>query len=126
MKDSWTSPSIEAKKFNKIGLVMVADNEQTKDNVESYMSKEMRAKGYPGVPTFSLFPFAGNEEVKKGMNMTPDEQQAYIRERINKFNFDGIIIITILGSEENIKSKPSVGVGVSAPMTSYDANYTQY
>lgn len=126
MKDSWTAPNVEAKKFNKVGILMVADNEETKDKVESYISDEMRTKGYPVVPTFTLFPFAGNEEVKKGMNMNPEEQQAYIRERINKFNFDGLIIVTILGSEENIKSKPSVGVGVSAPMTYYDANYTQY
>lgn len=126
MKDSWTAPNIESKKYNKIGLVMIADNEQTKDNVESYMSKQMRAKGYPGVPTFTLFPFAGNEEVSAGMNMNEEERQAFIRERVNKFNFEAIIIMTVLGSEESIKSKPSVGVGVSAPMTYYDANYTQY
>lgn len=126
MKETWTAPNIEAKKFNKIGIVMISDNEQTKDQVESYMSEEMRLKGYPAIPTFTLFPFAGNQEVQEGMDMNEEERQAYIRERVNKFGIEAVIIISVLGSEENLKSKPSVGVGVSAPMTYYDANYTQY
>lgn len=126
LQDSWTAPNIKAKKFNKIGLVMISKDEPTKDKVESYMSDEMRAKGYPAIPTFTLFPFAGNKEVEEGMNMSAEEHQVYIKERINKFNFDALIVMSVLGVDENLKSKPSVGVGISAPVTYYDANYTQY
>jgi hypothetical protein len=126
VKDTWTPPNLEAQRFNKIGVVMISDNEATKDKIESLISEKMRSLNYPVVPTFTLFPFAGNKEVEAGMNMSEDERQAYIRERVNKFNFEAILIISVLGSEENFKSKPSVGVGVSAPMNYYDANYTQY
>lgn len=126
MTDSWTPTEIQAQKYNKIGIIMISDNEETKDKVESFISEEMRTLGYPGVPTFTVFPFAGNEEVKASMNLSSEEQQEYIRERVNKFNFDALIVITVLGSEQNLKSKPSVGVGVSAPYNYYDANYTQY
>lgn len=105
---------------------MISDNEVNKEKIESLISKEMRALGYPVVPTFSLFPFAGNQEVLENMNMSPAEQQAYIKERVDKFNFDALLVITVLGSEENLKTRPSVGVGVSAPASYYDANYTQY
>ncbi len=126
MTDSWTPPELEAQKYNKIGIVMISDNEETKDKVESFISEEMRALGYPGVPTFTVFPFAGNDEVRTRMNLSPEERQEYVRERVNKFNFDALIVITVLGSEQNLKSKPSVGVGISAPYNYYDANYTQY
>jgi hypothetical protein len=126
MNSSWTYPNLEAKKYNKVGVVMISDNEVNKEKIESLISKEMRALGYPVVPTFSLFPFAGNQEVLENMNMSPAEQQAYIKERVDKFNFDALLVITVLGSEENLKTRPSVGVGVSAPASYYDANYTQY
>jgi len=126
VQDSWTSPNLEAVKYNKIGIVMIHPNEQLKDQIESYMSDEMRAKGYPAVPTFTIFPFAGNEEVRNDIGRTEEERQAYIKERVEKFDFEALIVLSILGSEETLKSKPSVGVGISAPMTYYDANYTQY
>lgn len=107
-------------------MAVIVNDEQTKDNVESYMSKVMRAKGYPAVPTFTVFPFAGNKEVEDGMQMTAEEHQAYIGERVNKFNFDAMIVMSVLGTEEKLKAKPSVGVGISVPVTYYDANYTQY
>lgn len=105
---------------------MISPNDAQKESIESFISEEMRALGYPGVPTFTVFPFAGNEEVSKGLDFTPAEREEYIRERVTKFNFDALIVITVLGSEENLKSKPSVGVGVSAPYGYYDANYTHY
>lgn len=126
VKDTWTQPNIQVQKYNKIGLVMISPNDEQKEAIESFISEEMRALGYPGVPTFTVFPFAGNEEVSEGMDFTSEEREDYIRERVKKFNFDALIVITVLGSEENLKSKPSVGVGVSAPYGYYDANYTHY
>lgn len=126
VKETWTQPNIKVQKYNKIGLIMVSPNDDQKEAIESFISEEMRSLGYPGVPTFTVFPFAGNEEVRNEMHLTPSEQEEYIRERVIKFNFDALIVITVLGSEENLKSKPSVGVGVSAPYGYYDANYTHY
>ncbi|WP_422003988.1 hypothetical protein [Roseivirga pacifica] len=124
--ESWAPPTIEAKSFDKIGIVMISQNEQAKENIEYAIAEEMRTKGYKATPTFNVFPFAGNKKVQEDLNLSAEEQQDYIRERINRFDFDALIVVSILDVEQEIKQRPSVGFSYSGPVQRYDANYTEY
>jgi hypothetical protein len=68
-----------------------------------------------------MFPLANHaDEIK--LDLTEEERQAKIRERINQRELDGLVIIALLSQEEETRYVNSgVAVGVSAPTVVYDS-----
>lgn len=93
---SWKNPEVETEDYKKIGVVTLSPNMNGRAVLETEMAGALRAAGAPVIATFDIFPLAGRTELIKEMELTDEEVKEHIRERIEEFDFDAILVMAVL------------------------------
>ena len=107
--------------YQKLAVVVLTPRESTRATLEEAIATEFRRRGVKAISTFTMFPLANHaDEIQ--LDLTEEERQARIRERITQRELDGLVIIALLSQEEETHYVNSgVSVGISAPTVMYDA-----
>lgn len=126
MLGKWSDDSFDPRKYENVGVVVLSPNVNAKAIVETDLATELRSKNIKATPTFDVFAFAGNDEtlaeIYKGLS--EEAIQEKIRERVNKFEMDALVIVTVLDSKKETRANGGgVSLGVAAP---YSYNYAGY
>jgi len=110
----------EPRVYSKLAVVVISPRESVRANLEEAIATEFRTRGIKAVSTFTMFPLA-NRMNELDLDMTDEERQAAIREKIQSREIDGLMIIAVLNSEQVTRyvSGPSLSVG--APTVIYDS-----
>jgi hypothetical protein len=111
----------EPRIYKKLAVVVLTPRESTRATLEEAIAIEFRKRGVKAISTFTMFPLANHaDEIQ--LNLTEEERQARIRERITQRELDGLVIIALLSQEEETHYvNNAVSVGISAPTVMYDA-----
>jgi hypothetical protein len=128
LQGTWKKEGEEPKKFEKLGVVVLSPKVQNKATIESDLAGALRTKGIKAIATFDIFPFAGSDVIEK-FERTEEETRAKIRERVNKFSLDGLLVVSLRNTESETRYRESTTVGVSAPVYGYGPagyNYSGY
>lgn len=121
--DSWKEPQLEARKFNKLA-VLVMSPDLSKRTVAEYAVYDVFKEKYRMIPTFDIFPFAGqiNELTK---DKTEEEVGAIIQRKIEEHSIDGLLIIVVLSEQKERRYVPGSSVSISVPNVAYSPVYGQ-
>lgn len=107
--------------YTKLAVLVLTPRESTRATLEEAIATEFRTRGVKAVSTFTMFPLA-NHASEIQLDMTDEERQAKIRERITQRELDGLLIIALLSQEEETHYvNNAVSVGISAPTVIYDS-----
>ena len=106
--------------YSKLAVVVITPRESVRANLEEAIATEFRKRGIKAVSTFTMFPLA-NRMNELDLDMTEEERQEAIREKIRSREIDGLMILALLNSEkvERYVSGPSLSIG--APTVYYDS-----
>ncbi len=106
--------------YTKLAVLVVSPREAVRANLEEAIAIEFRTRGIKAVSTFTMFPLA-NRMNEIELDISEEERQEAIREKIRSREIDGIMIVALLNSEteERYVSGPSLSVG--APTVIYDS-----
>lgn len=121
---SWKRDDIEPKNYQNLGVVLLSPKVSNKAIIESEVASTLRAHSIPAKATFDIFPFAGKSEVIKSLNLGPDELREYVRKRVNKFEFDALLIISLLDEKKEVRYNQGASFSFAAPV--YNYNYYGY
>ena len=121
--DSWNEPNIDPVKFEKLAIIVMSPNLSTRTVAEYNIFDEFKQK-YKVIPTFDIFPFAGqiNELTK---DKSEEEIERVIQEKIQQHNIDGLLIISVLSKEIAQRYVPGTSVSISVPDVAYSPVYAQ-
>ncbi|GJM28660.1 MAG: hypothetical protein DHS20C17_12950 [Cyclobacteriaceae bacterium] len=119
---SWAREDTEPKKFKEIGVVVLTPNMSGRSIVEVDIATVLHQKGIKGTPTFDIFPFAAKRELFS--DVEAEEMRQKIKERVEKFGFDGLLIVAILNQET--ETRYNQGSSFSFAYPAYQYNYYGY
>lgn len=113
---SWGQKDAEPKKYNKVAVVAISPNTQTRASVESAVAEKMNAAGIKAVPSYNTFPFAG----KIGeLGFDQETVQRKIKEKINENGMDAVLTITLLDKTKEERYVEGTSISLAAPVYSY-------
>ena len=118
----WKREEFQAKKFNKIAVVMMAPKMSTRAIVESAMAMHMHDEGLKAIGAFGLFPQAGKAGVMEEHSL--EEIKQIVREKVTKNEIDALLIISLLDEQKEERYIGGSSISVVAPV--YDARYPFY
>jgi len=121
---SWKKADVEAKSYENIGVVLLSPKVSNKAMIETEVASALREKGIKAKATFDIFPFAGKRELIEEMDLDKDKLRDYVRKRVNRFSFDGLLIISLL--DEQQESRYNQGSSFSFAYPAYGYNYYGY
>lgn len=121
---SWKKPEATSQKFKSLGVVAMIPNESNRTLVETSVAGELRSKGIPATATFDIFPLAGKKDIVKELDMNAEELRTLVKERVNRFKFDAILVIGILDVQK--ESRYNQGSSFSFAFPVYDYTYYGY
>jgi hypothetical protein len=119
---SWKREDMPSKSYHDVGIIVMTPNMSSRSIVESDLSTILVQKGIRAIPTFDIFPFAAKQELFEEVD--EEEMQAHVRERVNKFEFNALLIITILDQET--ETRYNQGASFSMAVPAYQYNYYGY
>jgi hypothetical protein len=107
--------------YQKLAVLVMSPKLNNRAIVEQDLAITFATKGIKSIPTYDIFPFAGDsqlrEQLTKDRFKNPEEVHAYVRKRIYDNNIDALLIISVfdVAKEERYVGGSSISVGVSAP-----------
>jgi hypothetical protein len=113
---SWGQSDTEPKKYNKVAVVAISHDTQTRASVETVVAEKMNAAGIKAVPTFNTFPFAG---VIGELGLDHATVQHKIKERINENGMDAVLTITLLDKTKEEHYVEGSSISLAAPVYGY-------
>lgn len=127
LTNSWKRTEADAKSFKKLGVVMLSPKVSNKATIETELAELLREKGIKASTTYNIFPLAGKNDVIKQLDLDPDQLKEYITKRVNKFEFDGLLIVSLLDKQQEEQYNRGSSVTLVAPAYSYYyAGYYSY
>jgi hypothetical protein len=121
--DSWNEPDLDPVHFDKLAILVMSPNLSTR-TVSEYAIFDVFKEKYKVIPTFDIFPFAGQiEELTKDKSET--EVEKMIQRKMDEHKIDGIMIISVLSRQENQRYVPGSSFSVSVPDVAYSPVYGQ-
>ncbi len=121
---SWKKPEATPKKFTSLGVVAMIPNMSNRTLVETSVAGELRSKGIAATATFDIFPLAGKKDIVKELDIDPEELKKMVKARIQKFEFDAILIVGVLDVQK--ESRYNQGASFSFAFPVYDYTYYGY
>jgi len=113
-------------------VVVLSPKVQNKATIESDIATNLRTKNIKAIATFDIFPFAGSDAGKE-LTKNEEEARAKIKERVEKFDLDGLMVVSLKDKEEETKYHQGTTWAVSAPVYgngmygyNYGFTYDQY
>ncbi len=127
LESSWHDKELTPKSYENIGIILLAPKVSSKALVETELAAELRMRGMKAIGTFDIFPFASNKEyMDKVRAEDPENFQARVRERVQKFDLDAILLISLIREEQDkVYHRKGVDVAVSYTIPP-GANYYNY
>lgn len=119
---SWKREDTPSKSYHDVGIIVMTPNMSSRSIVESDLSTILVQQGIRAIPTFDIFPFAAKRELFEEVDA--EEMQAHVRERVNKFGFNALLIITLLDQET--ETRYNQGSSFSLAVPAYQYNYYGY
>ncbi len=119
---SWKREDIAPKSFKDVGIIVMTQNMSSRSIIESDIAIILAQKGIKASPTFDIFPFAAKRELFKETDA--EEMRQHVKERVNKFGFEALLIITIL--DQNTETRYNQGSSFSFAYPAYQHNYYGY
>ena len=119
---SWKRDEGAASQFKDIGVVVLTKNMSSRSIVEVDVATLLHQKGIKATPTFDIFPFAAKQELFEEID--PEEMRKKVKERVEKFEFDGLLIVTLLNQETETRYNQGSTFSVAVP--AYQYNYYGY
>ncbi len=119
---SWKREDITPQHYADVGIVLMTSNMSTRSIVEVDLATNLAEHGIKASPTFDIFPFAAQRELFEDTD--PEETKQHIRERIRKFGFEAILIITLL--DQATETRYNQGSTFSLAVPAYQYNYYGY
>jgi hypothetical protein len=90
--------------------------------METDIATVLHQKGIKATPTFDIFPFAAKQELFTDIDA--EEMRQRIKERVEKFGFDGLLIVALLNQESETRYNQGSSFSVAFP--AYQYNYYGY
>ena len=119
---SWSREDGGANHFKDVGVVVLTKNMSSRSIVEYDIASVLHSKGIKATPTFDIFPFAAKQELFEEID--PEEMRQKVKERVEKFDFDGLLIVTLLNQET--ETRYNQGSSFSLAVPAYQYNYYGY
>lgn len=125
---SYIQEDMPAKKFQKIAIIALANSEPNRLAIEEAIANTMKARDINAMSTFFLFPLAGRSDVIADMNVTQEEIKAWVKQKVEENNIDGLMIISVLDarSVERYVQDPGVSLYINYGYPVYGYNYYDY
>ena len=99
ISSSWKEPQIGPIKFEKLAIIVMSPSLSIR-TISEYAIFDVFKEKQKVIPTFDIFPFAGQIS-KLTEDMTEEEIAAKIKEKIERHNIDGLLIISVLEKIRN-------------------------
>ncbi len=109
-----------AERYTKLAVVVLSPRESVRANLEEAIATEFRTRGIKAVSTFTMFPLA-NRMNELDLDMTEEERQNAIREKIKSREIDGLMIIALLNTETETHYVQGPSLSIGAPTVIYDS-----
>jgi len=119
---SWAREQASPKEFKEIGVVVLTPNMSGRSIVEIDLATVLHQKGIKATPTFDIFPLAAKTELFT--DVEAEEMRQRIKERVEKFGFDGLLIVAVLNQET--ETRYNQGSSFSFAYPAYQYNYYGY
>ena len=119
---SWSREGAGTNQFKDVGVVVLTKNMSSRSIVEYDIASVLHQKGIKATPTFDIFPFAAKQELFQEID--PEEMRQKVKERVEKFEFDGLLIVTLLNQET--ETRYNQGSSLSLAVPAYQYNYYGY
>ena len=119
---SWKREDAPKSKFKDVGVVVLTKNMSSRSIVEIDIATTLHSRGIKATPTFDIFPFAAKQELFEQVD--PEEMKEKIKARVEKFEFDGLLIVTLLNQET--ETRYNQGSSFSFAVPAYQYNYYGY
>jgi hypothetical protein len=119
---SWKREDVPAKNYKEVGVVVLTKNMSSRSIVEVDLATVLHQKGIKATPTFDIFPFAAKQDLFEDID--PEEMRLKVKERVEKFEFDRLLIVTLLNQET--ETRYNQGSSFSFAVPAYQYNYYGY
>jgi hypothetical protein len=116
MITSWKDQGVEPKKYQKIAVVALTPNMESRATVEEAVAGQLRAKGIKAYATFNTFPFAAKIGELDFDKATIEQK---IREKINDNHFDALMTIVLLDKQKEQRYVEGTSISLAAPVYGY-------
>jgi hypothetical protein len=119
MMGSLKKEGLTSRKYQKVAIVLIAPKINSRAIVEQELALAFNEKGIKAIPTYSIFPFAGTQEVVREAYSDPDEFKAFVRKRIYDNNIDAIMIISLFDIQKEQRYVETGGITVGVAVSGY-------
>lgn len=119
---SWAREQASPKEFKEIGVVVLTPNMSGRSIIEVDVATILHQQGIKATPTFDIFVFAAKPELFT--DVEAEEMKQRIKERVEKFGFDGLLIVAVLDQES--ETRYNQGSSFSFAYPAYGYNYYGY
>ncbi len=126
---SYEAPDVQPRKFENIAVLSILPSMDARATVEQAVAGKMQEEGINGKATFTIFTFAGNQEVMAELDLSQEELREIARKKVTENKIDGLLTIALLDAqqEEHYVEGSSFGVSVGfSGYPTYAYNYYDY
>lgn len=116
---SLAAPDLEPKRYENLSILSMLPSMDARTRVEVAVATKMQEEGINGKATFTLFTFAGNQEVMEQIDLSPEELKEVVREKVAKNKIDGLLTITLLDAQQEERYVAGSSIGVSIAYNGY-------
>lgn len=127
---SYIQEDMQPHKYNKIAVLALANSDPNRLALEEALANQFVSNGVNSISTFFMFPLANRAEVIADMEVTEEEVEEYLKQKVRENKIDALVIISLLDTKttERYVSQTSGASLYISPMgyPAYGYHYYDY
>lgn len=96
---SYVQEDMQPHKYNKIAVLALANSDPNRLAIEEAIANQFVSNGVNAISTFFMFPLANRADVIADMEVTEEEVEEYLKQKVQENKIDALVIISLLDTK---------------------------